>query len=455
MHRFAERNKVDNDEEQQSLLSLRAFQVEGNTQKYISHHMQKQFPIDQEIPMSQQPTPMQQPPTPSSPVNPSHLNYSETPIPSPAMPSISPEKNQSQFLAEWYPRINLKIAKKAFSRIGWALLAMMLISELAFGYFDSVLSFWLPAQFVLSGEWSSVLSILAQYIVGLTACVAIMLSIPSAAPSPSANASWKTLTFGRFFTIFVMCLPVMYAGNIIGSSLAEWLSAGHFSNILDTLLEQATTPMSMILDLLITVILAPIVEEFVFRKLIIDRIHRYGELLAVVVSGLAFGLMHANIYQFFYTFGIGMIWAYVYLRTGKLRYTIALHMSVNTLGGAIPVLIGLLPGQSLDSYEQAASRAQAQGNNELSELEELLPMLAQPQVLATICFGIVMILLVIVGIVMWVRNRRMFVFHHAQWQLVPGIAVRTAWCNPGMIVYLICTVCLTLVFPVITVFSLQ
>ena len=44
-----------------------------------------------------------------------------------------------------------------------------------------------------------------------------------------------------------------------------------------------------------------------FRKLLIDRIVPFGQRVAVVVSGLAFGLFHGNFYQFFYAFSLGAV----------------------------------------------------------------------------------------------------------------------------------------------------
>lgn len=67
----------------------------------------------------------------------------------------------------------------------------------------------------------------------------------------------------------------------------------------------------------------------------------YGEKLAVIVSALLFGLFHANLSQLFYAFLLGLLLGYVYLRTGKLRYSIALHMLFNLLGSIVgPALLG-------------------------------------------------------------------------------------------------------------------
>ena len=83
---------------------------------------------------------------------------------------------------------------------------------------------------------------------------------------------------------------------------------------------------------LVIAVAAPIFEEIVYRKLVIDRLRRYGDLFAVVVSGLIFGLIHGNFSQFFYATLLGFLFALVYLYSGKLRYTIALHIAINFIG---------------------------------------------------------------------------------------------------------------------------
>ena len=55
----------------------------------------------------------------------------------------------------------------------------------------------------------------------------------------------------------------------------------------------------------------------------------------MILSGVLFGLSHGNFYQFFYAFGLGVVFAYVYINTGKLRYTIIFHAIINFLGSIV------------------------------------------------------------------------------------------------------------------------
>jgi hypothetical protein len=90
---------------------------------------------------------------------------------------------------------------------------------------------------------------------------------------------------------------------------------------------------SVLFNIIVVAILAPIFEELLFRKLIIDRLAPYGQKSAIIVSALLFGLLHGNLSQFIYALLLGIILGHIYCRTGKIRHTIAIHMGFNALAG--------------------------------------------------------------------------------------------------------------------------
>jgi membrane protease YdiL (CAAX protease family) len=106
-------------------------------------------------------------------------------------------------------------------------------------------------------------------------------------------------------------------------------------NSLDTLLDNS----SVLVSALIVGIIGPIFEELMFRKLFIDRLTPYGEAVAILFPSLVFGLFHGNLYQFFYAFLIGMIFSYIYVKTGKIIYSTILHIFINLFCGVLPSLI--------------------------------------------------------------------------------------------------------------------
>ena len=50
---------------------------------------------------------------------------------------------------------------------------------------------------------------------------------------------------------------------------------------------------------------------------------------ANIIQALAFGILHLNITQGVYAFAIGMVLGWMFGRTGRLRYGIALHLAIN------------------------------------------------------------------------------------------------------------------------------
>ena len=100
-----------------------------------------------------------------------------------------------------------------------------------------------------------------------------------------------------------------------------------------------------ILTFLVVGIAASLVEEVGFRGIILQRMQ--GELPLVVVllvQALLFGLYHFNIFQALYTFPLGILFGLVYLWTGSVWGSIAMHLSYNTMNIVIVQVLGRLPG---------------------------------------------------------------------------------------------------------------
>jgi membrane protease YdiL (CAAX protease family) len=166
----------------------------------------------------------------------------------------------------------------------------------------------------------------------------------------------RKMGVGEWLLFLIAGFGFMYIGAFIGNFVMEIISnlMGYdYSNALTGIIDEENIWLTGIF----TVIVAPIGEEFVFRKLIIDRTHKYGGLFCVVLSALMFGLMHGNFYQFFYCFLLGLILGYIYYSTGKLHLTIIMHAVINFFGSVVttwlsPVIDGLneIDMSDMDAY---------------------------------------------------------------------------------------------------------
>lgn len=86
-------------------------------------------------------------------------------------------------------------------------------------------------------------------------------------------------------------------------------------------------------------IIAPIVEEMIFRGLILSRLKRAVPIVwAVLISSLIFGLAHGQIVWMVYAFVLGLVLSIVAIQTESVAAAIVLHMVFNISGTVIPML---------------------------------------------------------------------------------------------------------------------
>ena len=238
--------------------------------------------------------------------------------------------------------INEEKEKRNFTRIGvgYALLAVItnvvaLILCLIVKYTDPI--FYQSTLF---------LNIVTPASIYLFALPVLLIVISKCEAKPPQK---KKLGFGAFLICLITAFGFMYLGSIVGNYVMELISesVGHdYSNGLTSIIDYD----NLWITAIFTVIVAPIGEEFVFRKLLIDRTQKYGGFVSIGLSGLMFGLMHGNLYQFFYCFALGILLGYIYYSTGKLYLTIAIHAIVNFVGSVVsPLLIPV--AEALDSLD--------------------------------------------------------------------------------------------------------
>jgi len=137
---------------------------------------------------------------------------------------------------------------------------------------------------------------------------------------------------------------------------------------------------NVLVNILFVVILAPILEEIFFRKILCGKLLPYGDLVAITVPSAIFALCHGNFFQLFYAFLIGVILSYIYLRTGKLRYTIIIHTILNLIFGVL----------SSEISKFAAKLGEEAGDNIIAQLiSTLLPMAYMGISLSIVALGVV------------------------------------------------------------------
>lgn len=98
------------------------------------------------------------------------------------------------------------------------------------------------------------------------------------------------------------------------------------------------------LSVLSTVLIAPVTEELVFRlKLLVWLDHRLPLILAIVISSLAFTLMHINYFKipavFLFVFAEGVLLGISFVITGNILIPIIIHLIHNSFSTFIPIYL--------------------------------------------------------------------------------------------------------------------
>lgn len=141
---------------------------------------------------------------------------------------------------------------------------------------------------------------------------------------------------------FVICISItmflMWIGNIMGVIITSGIGSliqHEVANPINDVINNS----GLVTNLIIITTIAPIFEELIFRKLLIDRTIKYGGTISVLLSGLLFAFFHGNLNQFFYAFLLGGFFAIIYIKTGQIKYTIGLHMIINFIGSVVSLFV--------------------------------------------------------------------------------------------------------------------
>ena len=308
---------------------------------------------------------------------------------------------------------DLKKGRRDYSIIGLVLVAVFLLSQggmyLIYFLTDGNISSLFGGLFTENDAYI-LLSGGIMYLFAIPIGLLLLHFLPSTQPQKERLGS-------QFFQWLLICFPIISAGALIGNLLSFLLSFGKASNPTDSL-----SGLSIGVQFVCVVVLAPIFEELLFRRAIIRHSVRYGEKTAILFSAAAFALFHGNLFQFFYAFGIGLLFGYIYVRTGKLIYTIFLHAIINFWGTIVAqFVITNTPAFFVSN-----------------DLRSLLHLTFQ--IVVTLNYYLISYGTLVGGIILLCKKVRRLYFRPAPLELPTEKSIQLSFVNPGAILFaILCT----------------
>ena len=255
-------------------------------------------------------------------------------------------------------------------------------------------------------------------------CYLLLKRIPAERP-------WEeNIGIGRVLLVYPKMLVFIIGGSLIGTVLSfiiGLLFNGEVKNATINLIQDQKILPSFVF----AVIVAPVMEELCFRKVLIDRLSMYSKKYTIILSGVMFGLFHANLYQFFYACFLGIAFAYVYTKTGKIWYTMMLHAMVNCIHGIIPMFfmgdINLQEFQNLSNLDP----------NDPATVQRLMGVYTNPGFLMLMGWAFLIFAIMIVGIILFIIDFKKIHVDDTNSPLQKPYAVKTIYLNAGMILFII------------------
>ena len=283
--------------------------------------------------------------------------------------------------------------KSVFSRVGLAAAVLGVVVNLVQMLIITIFNIVNPA-FESNGWFRYLLIAVSFYLIGFPLCCLILKRIPD-----GHNREEDSLTFGGFIKFFLISYFVMVLLNLFTMGFILVVGKVKGADVVNPL-EGVISNSSIWATIIFAGILSPIIEEILFRGVMLNKLRTYGDKIAIITTALLFGLFHENFSQFFYAVGLGVVFAYVTLKTGTIKYSIGLHIMINMMGSVI-------------------------GTKVLSSNT------------ATMIFGIVVWVFVIAGLILFIKDFKKMSLLPGEVTIEKGYVVSETWLNMGMMINLI------------------
>ncbi len=227
------------------------------------------------------------------------------------------------------PSIDLEDSSRRANRVGLAFFVFLAVSFAASFAMAIVMAFLPDSAY---GWASVVLTMVALYGVAAPFAYLVFRTVKP------VQIERRKMSLSAFLLFTLIAFALMIAGALIGNVInvgVELITGAQQDSAVEDMINE--TPLLLIC--FYTVIVAPIMEELFFRKLLIDRLRPLGQWVCMLVSGVFFGLFHGNIEQFSYAALLGILLGYIYYNTNNVWYCVAIHAILNFFCGVLTTIV--------------------------------------------------------------------------------------------------------------------
>ncbi len=177
-------------------------------------------------------------------------------------------------------------------------------------------------------------------------------------------------TGGTVAKLVTLSLGLQTAATFIAAAIAAILSFFGLTGETADLSATTSLPANLIMYFY-ACLLGPVLEELLYRGVILQSMRKYNERFAIFLSAAIFGLMHQNYQQAILGFLVGIPLAIVTIKSGSIVPAIFTHIFLNTFATITSCWIQYSAPELFDSVAGGDLNAAA----ELMTPEVMLPVL--------------------------------------------------------------------------------
>lgn len=181
----------------------------------------------------------------------------------------------------------------------------------------------ISVESIVFGIGMIVLNILSHFIV-------ILIGLKKSGQKPNDIFKFNRVSSDYWLAIIVFMFGFIIVLSELDNLLKYFLPMPvFFQNTFNLIMVKQL----FIISIIMVGIVPGLVEEMFFRGILLNGFEKnYSEKKAILVSALLFGIMHLNPWQFVTAFIMGIVLAWVYIKTKSIILCIYMHIFNNMVG---------------------------------------------------------------------------------------------------------------------------
>ncbi len=176
----------------------------------------------------------------------------------------------------------------------------------------------------------TVVSLMSFFVVGLFYCLISNTHLSEILP---VNHVKPGLTVKLVF----IAVAVAFTGNFMTELILNGLSLFGIGSNYD-MDYTASTPIEGVLFFIAVGVVPALGEEFAFRGIILQKLRKYGDGFAILISAVLFGLMHGNLVQIPFTFVTGLALGFITVKSNSIIPAVITHFCINSSSVLVSIL---------------------------------------------------------------------------------------------------------------------